>query len=1198
MRKQQGSISRMFSCKGVALLCFAAVFLMALPLEAQPLRLSSSSLWLASQQQNFRIASPRFVPRQFKRLSIEEGLSQSSVNGIMQDSKGFLWFTTQEGLNKYDGYTFTIFKAESGDSSGGLPINWVLGICEDREGTLWVGTKGMGVCRFHPQTGKWTRISTKESGLAGLKGKLSNDFVNVLLTDRNGLVWMGTDNGVTRYDPRTNSLHQFTHHPDNPHSLSGTFVYAIVEDAQGHIWIGTDYGLNRFIPEIQGFETIYFDIDDTSVNNSINAIAPDAQGRLWLGTFNGLGLYDPRTNTVRSFLASKTPNKRSPHHDPLYNTLPSNNVFALLIDRDSTLWIGTQEGLCLLPHCNTVQRGSAAPMFEHCRYSPYSRISLSNNYVRSLYQDRTGVVWIGTFTGGVNSWSRYRFKFPLYTDNAVVSGDSATTIYRSVRAFYEERYEERATTPTIRTGTPIRLWIGGDNGVLFIDYATGHKTVFPTNPSGAKAEGVFVSKALVNAQIWTIHKDRHGLYWFGSNGGGMQRYDAATGVVKHFRHDERAPTTSLSHNSVRSFLEDTQGRIWIATLKGLNLFQPTTETFLQYFHDPSNPNSLSDSRITCIFEDTRRLLWIGTSVGLNIFDPEHGVFTRFYRINDSASLSSHWIKCVTEDRKGRIWIATTEGLTRFDRSPNNPKQGVFTRLGLREGLANAHIYGVVEDDDGKIWVSTNRGLAYFDETAQRFATFDVGDGLQSNEFNTNAFYKTSRGELLFGGVNGFNAFLPQHLQENSIVPQMALTSLKVFGQKRSFSSENDSLYQVLLPHTDNVVEIGFAALDFTNSERNTYRYKLDGIDRQWTNAETRNFANYTNLPPGVYQFWVQGANSDGVWNEAGVRLMITILPPFWHTWWFRTLVTVVIMGIVFGIYRWRVQAIERQTRFLEQQVADRTYLLQERTRELERINQQLAWANSEIIRQNEALKTLNDEKNEFLGIAAHDMKNPLARIISLADMMNLDAEEFTDKEIREFATMISSSAARMLEMVKNLLNINAIERGAFQLTIETLDIAAVLRNIVDEYTMFAAEKHITIHLHLPHGQTVVAADKAALTQVLDNLLSNALKYSPDGKNVWIRAESLPNNTTRIALQDEGPGFTEEDKKRMFQRFSRLSAQPTGDEHSTGLGLSIVKRLVEAMNGSIVCESSPETGSIGATFFLTLPSKDFTPLLAE
>jgi len=346
VREQKSTISRIFPCERFALLCFVAVLLLALPLGAQPLASSlpslPSSLQRSSQpKHDVRIASPRFVPRQFKRLSIEEGLSQSSVNGIVQDSKGFLWFTTQEGLNKYDGYKFTIFKAESGDSAA-LPINWVLGICEDREGALWVGTKGMGVCRLNPQTGKWTRLSTKsakESGSDGIKGTLSNDFVNVLLTDRNGMVWMGTDNGITRYDPHTNSLRQFVHNPDNPQSLSGTFVYAIAEDAHGTLWVGTDYGLNRFIPEIQGFETIYFDIDDTSINNSINAIAPDAQGRLWLGTFNGLGLYDPRANTVRSFVASKTPATRfsQPKNQPSEG-LPSNNIFALLIDRDSTLW--------------------------------------------------------------------------------------------------------------------------------------------------------------------------------------------------------------------------------------------------------------------------------------------------------------------------------------------------------------------------------------------------------------------------------------------------------------------------------------------------------------------------------------------------------------------------------------------------------------------------------------------------------------------------------------------------------------------------------------------------------------------------------------------------------------------------------------------------------------------------------------------
>jgi ligand-binding sensor domain-containing protein/signal transduction histidine kinase len=1185
---------------------------------------------------NLPAAHASVSPLQFQHLTIENGLSQSSIHAVFQDSRGFLWLGAQEGLNRYNGYTFTVYRSKLGDSLS-LSHSWVMCLAEDRTGRLWVGTNGGGLNAYDRTTQSFRTYQA--AGRPEATKTLCNNFVNALYLDRTGTLWVGTDNGLNRYNAASDDFRQFRHSDDDSHSLSGTFVYAIAEDANGTLWVGTDYGLNRYNPATQDFERVYFKPDEGSIGNEIRAIAPTPDGSLWLGSYKGLGIYTPRTERLRSFFSNAS----------VPTSLCSDAIRCLLRDTDGMLWVGTERGLSLLANSDEYTHDEPlAEAFVNCHYSPYSAKALTSDVIRSLYQDRSGIVWIGTGTGGVNFWDKFRHKFPLYSDEA--NGIKASTTNAFVPSIPPSKASTSSTSALFNTFKSVRsfceqgdrrvLWIGSDQGLTRLDRQTNTTIHFAPNAQNPHAVG--------QEPVWTLHRDRSGTLWAGTSGG-LSKFvpapNAATLAQSTFVTYTSSPedSSTLSSNSIRSFVETRDGAFWIGTLNGLNFIdsssvavmraaQQSSKQFLnkptvkRFFHDERTLSSLSDNRVMALFEDSKGVLWVGTSNGLNTLDRATGRFTSYTHSTDKRSISSNWIKSIMEDAAGTLWIATASGLNRFDRATQS-----FTSYGLQQGLANDYIYGVVEDAQGFLWMGTNQGLAKFDKRSERFELFDVNDGLQSNEFNTNAFYKSSSGELMFGGINGFNAFFPERVVKNAMRPPLALVRVHVLDKPYSLASEPSELHTLMLSHTENFVEFEFALMDFRAPERKRYFFKLDGVDAEWKTTGARNFVTYTNLDAGEYTLHAKAINSENV-ESAELAIQIIIHPPFWRTWWFRAGVTfVVVMGAV-GFYQWRIRSIEAQRRELERQVAERTAELRERSDALERSNEELSWANREIGRQNEELRHLNDEKNEFLGIAAHDLRNPLSRILSLADMMNVDAEEFTAGEVREFSTMISDTATRILELVKNLLNVNAIERGAVQLRIQPVNVAKMLEKVQSEYQTRAAAKAIVLDIALDIARDVsldvtagsttksvrslavsplyVAADPAALEQIIDNLVSNAVKYSPVGKvvRVWAQEEqyqprqegasTLPTDAravVAISIQDEGPGFSDDDKTKLFQRFARLSAKPTGGEHSTGLGLSIVKRLTEAMHGTI--EFKSEQGK-GTTFTVRLPRTGPQMLMQE
>ncbi len=839
----------------------------------------------------------------FERLTGEDGLSQNDVYDIYQDRRGFMWFATQDGLNRWDGYSFTAFRHDP-LTPGTLSDSFVYTVLEDRRGTLWAGTVGGGLNRYDPQSGTFTALRHDPSN----PNSLSNDRIRVLLEDREGLIWIATDGGgLNRFDPASGDFTRFTHNPAEADSLSHDKIIALYQDRSGSLWVGTDGGgLDRFDASTQSFEHFLQDAERPGrlPASRVRAIFEDQAGLLWLGTYeDGLYRLDPARESF----------KRFGHRPQDPSSLSSNRVRAIFQDDQGTLWVGTDDGL-------NEWRGEGAG-FAIYRNDPGRATSLSENRILSIFQDRGGVLWIGTQGGGTSRWNPHAGFFSAYQANPAEPGGLSSNV---VAAFAED------VDGALLVGT-----YGG--GLNRLDR---ERRTFTHFREDAQDPG-----SLSDDRVMSLLVDGQGTVWAGTLAGGLNKLVLGAAGFEHYRHDPADPN-SLSSDGVTTLLEGSDGFLWIGTFQGgLNRFDREAEKFVHYRHDPDNPTSLAGDLVTALWESTSGDLWVGTeSGGLSRLDRDSGSFTHYGHVpGKMVSLSSNTIYTIREDREGVMWIGTQRGLNRWDPGPRAAHQGIFKRYTEREGLPNNAVFGIVEDDLGYLWLSTNNGLSRFDPRTEIFKNFDTAHGLQSNEFNSGAYLRHSSGELYFGGNRGFNFFRPEQIGNNTHVPPVVLTSFL----KLNRPVELDPLaadQPIELHYRDYVVTFEFAALDYTAPESNLYAYKLEGFDPDWIEVAGVRRATYTNLDPGNYVFRVRGGNNDGVWNEDGLAVNIRVIPPPWKTWWAYTLYSLAVVLALIAYTRAQQQKLEREAEYsrkLEREVHARTRELAEKNTVLEQVNRKL-----------------------------------------------------------------------------------------------------------------------------------------------------------------------------------------------------------------------------------------------------------------
>ncbi len=889
---------------------------------------------------------------QFKQLTIENGLSQSTVNCILQDKRKFIWFGTQDGLNCFDGYTFTVYRNDPDDSTS-ISGNYILTLFEDSYGKFWVGTNS-GLNLFVPEKNSFEHFKKKP----GDPNSLANDIVLSINEDDEKSLWVGTrGGGLSRFDFIKKKFENFVNDPQNSKTLSNNNVSAIYPGRKNELLVGTlGGGLNTF--NIKNREFAHFTNDalnrNSISNNFIYSVLKDSKGRIWIGTGNGLNRFS--FNDLKFEIFNSDPEDNS--------SISSNSILTLYEDPHSNLWIGTFDGGLNLFN----EKSGKFKIFKNNKLNP---LSLSNNGVRSVYEDQSGRFWVGTSSRGLNYHDTKNKSFKVFKNE---SGDFSSLAGNSVFSILKDRNKQ--------------LWVGTYGGGLNL-YNEKKKSFehFQNNPLDAAS--------LSNNHVRSIVEGETGILWIGTLGGGLEQFDVKRRKFKHFKHDQGNPN-SLSNNNVFTLLKDCQNILWVGTNGGgLNQFDEKTKTFKSYKNDSKDMFSISHDIIWTIYEDRMGRLWIGTGGGLNLFNRKTGKFIRY--VNDPKnpqSLSDNTVISVFQDKKNRIWIGTTKGLNLF-----NELTKTFEVFREKQGLPNDLIYGILEDEQSYLWVSTNKGISRFklasgdsDIVKENilFRNYDISDGLQSNEFNQGAFFKDNENNIFFGGIDGFNSFHPDSLIEDNYLPEIELTRLEILNKTISVGKNYNGFVlaksiteseELILSPNEPVFSIEFAALSYTRPEKNQYAYKLEGFDNDWNYTDSkRRFATYTNLNPGTYFFRVKGSNHDGIWNNEGRTLKIIITPPWWKTWWAITGYFLFFSGLITAFIQYRItktktnalimlEKQKQESKVVEAELRMKAAEAQSRVFQSEvETAKQVALINMELEGKNFQLKVLNDQMEKTVNI--------------------------------------------------------------------------------------------------------------------------------------------------------------------------------------------------------------------------------------
>jgi len=846
----------------------------------------------------------------FKRITALEGLSQNTVNVILEDHQGFMWFGTQDGLNRFDGYRFKTFRHLTDDSQS-ISQNYILSLFEDQTGVLWVGTRGGGLNRYNRETETFTRWKLNSKLV---KNRTANG-ITCITEDGEGNLWVGTFEGLIVLDENREYVTSFTQDATvHEAQLSDTDITALFTDRKGHIWVGTQNGLNRWRSKQQHFEVFKHDPrDPTSLKgNRINALFQDITGLLWVGTNKGFNRLDPVSSEMVPFQSGKEP----------LNSTSSNRICDLVQDTSGSFWLATDDaGLNLLK--------PQSRYWTHMLPIQNDSLSLSGQNLKCVYLDSRNLLWVGTTFGGIN----------------VTDLDSKPFYYLGKTASSQIALTHTNVLSVLMDQEGI-LWVGTVKGLNAINRKGNQTTSYFNEPGNLDS--------ISGDQVVSIFEDSRGHLWFGTARNGVNRFDRSTETFQHFKHNPDDPK-SLAYNGVYSILEDHAGTIWLGTLGGgLEEFDPSTQSFIHNTNEPGNPASISVNSIYVIVEDHNQNLLLGTyGGGLNILSPDRTSIRHLRKGPGSSDLKSDFVMSILEDRAQRLWLGTTSGLQQVDL-----ELGVLQHFTENNGLANDVIYSVLEDSSGFLWCSTNRGLSRIDPEQGIVTNFDHSDGLQDNEFNFGPNSIDKDGIMYFGGIGGLTYFDPTQIVDNERPPGVVLTEFLLLNRplkpnpNTPLNASISIASQVTLSYSDYIFGFEFAALNFRYPAKSLFKYRLQGFDKNWITTDAKNRrATYTNIPPGTYSFQVQASNQDGYWNMEGRSIEVTIIPPPWKTWWAYLLYTVAFMAFVF----WFIQTQRRKFRFkqaelnrekafsrkLETEVKERTKEVVEQKEKLEEVNRKL-----------------------------------------------------------------------------------------------------------------------------------------------------------------------------------------------------------------------------------------------------------------
>lgn len=1094
---------------------------------------------------------PQESEKQFVQITTQSGLSQSRVKAIYQDAFGYMWFGTADGLNRYDGIEFKVYTA--GDTpEEGIIHSSINNIVPKNDRQLFIctdlGVSILDLCTDEVRPFEYFRNMNMELCYKAI----------------NGMIWFGSQTGLYRYNPLEQTVDTF-----KIGSSSGNqSIRVIYQDSSENLWIGTYVGLALYMPESNSFK-LYTSTGEPGaiLSNEVRTITEDRQGRLWVGTGGGgLQIFE---------------NYKEKPEKGIFRPVLDGAINQLLVDKQDRLWVGKSRGgdLTVL-ELESVDDPAGLRYTTH-PHSPQNQWGLSDNSIISLFEDRYGDIWIGTYAGGVSFYSQRNKPFRNYILNPIpgksISNHLVTCfwddgkyiwigtgvgldrlnkqtgdIYTYVSNSIDEHYTLSGQgVISLFVDSKNNLWVGTWNGGLnlYLPSSDTFKSFAPGDKTGT----------INSPHIFSIAEDMQGYLWIGTNGGGLNRFDPKTGLFKSYTHDSSNPK-SIRHNSVNHVTVSSDNKILLTNYIAFEIFDPETEEFTHYVHEPDNPSSLKRGQTTAVFEDSRKNIWIAGNMGLNLFDKQKGTFKHY---------------------------------------------------STKDGLPNNSIQGILEDDHQNLWITTNKGFVKFINgvnTPQQpeFRVYDKDDGVPSNDFISRSAHKGSDGFFNLGTSRGFTRFHPDNIKDNDVPPSVIISDFRLIGSSGNNSipmlkSINiNNIENIKLNYKQNNFRIHFTAINYINPKKNRYKFMLKGHESDWREVNDTRFTTYTNLNPGVYTFLVIGSNNDGVWSLEPKQLIITIVPPWWQTTLFRIALYLTLILLTYLAIQQRFKIIKQRNEELEKKVDERTRELSEANTLLEETQEEITCQNHELQRHRTQLEELVWErtkelekaklqaensdrlKSAFLANLSHELRTPMNAIVGFSNLLSLPDVEHTERET--YTTFINSNTNTLLTLINDILDVSLIETDQFKLFNQEFQVKSLFEELELSFNM-QNKKQIEIKAFHDNNNPdlMLYNDQVRIKQVISNLISNAIKFTEKG-HVHFKWE-VSGNQVQFIVEDTGIGIQPKDLPHIFNAFYKAENDLSKLYRGTGLGLSLSKKIIGQMQGNIEVSSEPGKGS---KFTVTIP----------
>lgn len=1022
----------------------------------------------------------------FKNITNEDGLSQATVETIIQDKQGYIWIGTNDGLNRYNGYEFEVYRHDQ-ESKNSITNNYIVDLQEDNEGNIWVGTAN-GLSKIN-LNGKITNyFSSKDNG------NLSHNNIGDILITKEGEVIVATSNGLNVYDKEKDEFKRILKEKDD---ITSQFIHTLEQDGNGDIWIGTKNGLNKIDIKNEKIYKFYSDKTENSISgNNIYGLSYDDDGYIWVGTFkDGLNRIDMNTHEIKRY-------KNDPKD---INSLPGNYVRDVLKDSNGILWIATNNGLA--------KYNNEEENFITYKKNIYDEDTLVDEDVFSIIEDKSGLIWVGTYNG--ISVFDYNNKIEHYKKEPMNKNSLSENLIHGI-------YEDKDGL----------LWVGTNSkGVNVIDRKTNKVTYI--NKESTK--GLFISDSINDI----TGKDNI-IYIATDNG--LVKIDKDKGTI-----DTYNKSNGICEDNVRTLFLDSKGYLWIGTIDGVSILNTKNNEVTDITKMLKN-NGIEDLFARVIYEDKEGIYWIGCFVdgGLIRIDPVKKTIKNYKtKSNDKRTISSDTIRSIAEDSKGNLWIGTSYGLNKFNR-----KSETFTRYTAHDGLANDTVYGILIDKEDNLWLSTNLGISKLDVKNSKFENFGVTDGLQGNEFNGSAYYKNSKGEFFFGGTNGLNIFYPEDVNKNGYIPNVVFGGFEINGKKYN------NIDGLEFKYNENFININMFIPDYRNMENVQYKYILEGADSEWHVIDTNNI-NYSNLPAGNYTLKVKARSHNGKITDES-KVSFTILP--------HPLKSDIAIFIYFLILILIIYSYINRMKYLDKLVIKKTEQLSD---EMEKSKELL----NKVIQ-------LERNKNNYLINLSHELRTPLNVIYTTEQLItefNKSEKGLEREKLSYYMKVMNRNTKRLLNLINNLIDTAKIDHGKYKINLKEENIVYIVEEATLSLKEYVESKGIQLIIDPEIEEKIINCDAYEIERCIVNLVGNAAKFTPSGGTIEVTIKDL-NDGVLITIKDNGIGIDPKYHKLIFDRFNQVVDVNSEVKGGSGLGLTITKHIIELHNGEIYVEGNTGEGT--------------------